>query len=182
MHSFAATLITGAIAFVATNVDDIVILTLFFSRTRQRWPIIAGQYLGFSVLIAISLAGFFGGLILPHHWVRLLGLVPVAVGIKKLFVTRDDHVGWNRVGVFEVALVTFTSGADNIGIYAPLFAVSDSAQLIELLMVFYLLLGMWCVLGYVIPRHQTVANVLRRCGHWIGPFVLIGLGVYILSN
>jgi cadmium resistance protein CadD (predicted permease) len=88
MHSFAATLITGAIAFVATNVDDIVILTLFFSRTRQRWPIIAGQYLGFSVLIAISLAGFFGGLIL----VRLLGLVPVAVGIKKLLATRDDHI------------------------------------------------------------------------------------------
>jgi cadmium resistance protein CadD (predicted permease) len=60
--------------------------------------------------------------------------------------------------------------------------VSDSAQLIELLIVFYLLLGMWFVLGYVIPRHQAVANVLERCGHWIVPLVLIGLGVYILSN
>jgi cadmium resistance protein CadD (predicted permease) len=37
MHSFAATLTTGTILFVATNVDDIVILTLFFSQIASRW-------------------------------------------------------------------------------------------------------------------------------------------------
>jgi len=182
MHSFIATLITGIISFAATNIDDMFVLTLFFSQTPRRWPVVFGQYLGFTALIAISLAGFFGGRILLHEWIRFFGLVPIAIGIKKLLVKPDDHPKRAGVSVLDVALVTFANGGDNIGIYAPLFAISAAAQLIELLAVFYLLLGVWCVAGYFIPRHRAVANALQRRGHWLVPWVLIGLGLYILSN
>jgi cadmium resistance protein CadD (predicted permease) len=42
--------IAGSTAFIATNVDDILILMLFFSQTNssfRRQHIVVGQYLGF---------------------------------------------------------------------------------------------------------------------------------------
>jgi cadmium resistance protein CadD (predicted permease) len=42
--------IAGSTAFIATNVDDILILMLFFAQTNssfRRQHIVVGQYLGF---------------------------------------------------------------------------------------------------------------------------------------
>ena len=78
---------TGITAFVATNIDDIIILLLFFAQVDanfRRRHIVIGQYLGFTLLILASLPGFFGGLIVPREWIGLLGLLPIAIGIKQL--------------------------------------------------------------------------------------------------
>jgi cadmium resistance protein CadD (predicted permease) len=79
-----------------------------------------------------------------------------------------------------VASVTFANGGDNIGIYTPLFASSNLMRLLIFLVVFYLLLGVWCVVSYFLTRQPLVAEVLTRYGHLIVPFVLIALGIYIL--
>src|SRR5437660_7814947 len=91
MRWFISALITGAIAFSATNIDDIVFLTIFFSQASRRWHVVIGQYLGFTALVVVSLIGFFGGQVLPHGWLRLFGVAPIAIGIKKLFAKRYDH-------------------------------------------------------------------------------------------
>src|SRR5438477_5897219 len=121
MNWFVSALITGAVAFSATNIDDIVFLTIFFSQTPERWRVVLGQYLGFTVLVLVSSIGFFGGQILPHQWLRLFGVAPIAIGIKKLFAKHGDHIQGVSTGTLDVATVTFVNGADNIGIYAPLF-------------------------------------------------------------
>ena len=182
MNWFISALITGAVAFSATNIDDIVFLTIFFSQASHRWHVVIGQYLGFTALVVISLIGFFGGQVLPHGWLRLFGLAPIAIGIKKLFVNRDVHIQRANTGTLDVATVTFVNGADNIGIYTPLFAISDAPRVIVLVAVLYVLLAAWCVAGYLIHRQKAVAYTLRRCGHWIVPVVLIALGIYILLN
>jgi cadmium resistance protein CadD (predicted permease) len=183
MQWLVSALITGAIAFSATNIDDIVFLTVFFSQTRHRWHVVVGQYLGFTALVLVSLIGFFGGQVLPHSWLRLFGIAPIAIGIKKLFEIRDDGTGSTvGTGITSVAAVTFVNGADNIGIYAPLFAVSDSRRLIVMVCVLYVLLAVWCAVGYLIHRHKAVAYTLKRWGHWIVPVVLMALGIYILAN
>jgi cadmium resistance protein CadD (predicted permease) len=53
--------VAGFTAFTATNLDDIVILLLFFSQVNaifQRRHIVAGQYLGFTALVLVSLPSF----------------------------------------------------------------------------------------------------------------------------
>ena len=78
---------TGVIAFSATNIDDFVILVLFFSQVNtafRRRHIVGGQYLGFTALIIASLPGFFGGLIVPRYWIGRLGLVPITIGLSLL--------------------------------------------------------------------------------------------------
>lgn len=182
MDWFVSALITGAFAFSATNIDDVVFLTIFFSQTPHRWHVVLGQYLGFTALVLVSLIGFFGGQILPHEWLRLFGVAPIAIGIKKLFAKHDDHRQRASTGTLDVATVTFVNGADNIGIYAPLFAVSDARRVIVLVIVLYVLLAAWCVAGYLIHQHRAIAYTLKRWGHWIVPLILIGLGIYILLN
>ena len=74
------------------------------------------------------------------------------------------------------------NGADNIGIYTPLFAISDAPRVMVLVAVLYALLAGWCVAGYLIHRQRTVAYTLQRWGYWIVPVVLIALGIHILLD
>ena len=197
---------TGITSFVATNIDDIVILMLFFSQSNVNFRpshIITGQYLGFTVLIIASLPGFFGGLILPLAWIGLLGLVPIAIGVKQLLNRENDDVEVQGVSgesnrsssnrsiafsiasllspqTYNVAAVTVANGGDNIGIYVPLFASSKLVSLIVILLVFYLLIGIWCIVAYLLTRQPVVAKVITRYGTALAPFVLIGLGIFIL--
>ena len=179
MHWFISALITGAIAFSATNLDDILFLTFFFSQTSRKWRVVSGQYLGFTALVLISLIGFFGGRIVPHEWIRWLGVAPILLGIKKLAAKRIDmqRTGSNTLGV---AAITFVNGADNIGVYTALFAVSDARKVIVLTVVLYSLLAVWCLIAYRIHRQQVVAAILKTYGHRLVSLILIGLGLYIL--
>ncbi len=62
------TLVQGTAAFATTNVDDILLLALYFAQTNaalRRRHIVVGQYLGFAVIIGVSLLGLLGALVLP---------------------------------------------------------------------------------------------------------------------
>lgn len=188
----ATTMITAAVIFAATNIDDIVILTLFFSQVNQSfrpWHVVTGQLLGFSALVAISLLGYLTGLVIPHQVIGLLGFLPIIIGIRQWQKRNEVQenvavAGISKSSTFSaitsVSAVTFANGGDNIGIYMPLFATSTKTELLITLIVFYVLLVVWCIAAYFLTRQATVAQILTRYGHVIVPFVLIGLGIFIL--
>ncbi|MFB2876367.1 cadmium resistance transporter [Floridanema aerugineum] len=189
----------GLTAFSATNIDDIVILSLFFSQVNtnfRRWHIVAGQYLGFTALVMASLPGFFGSLIVPQAWIGMLGIVPIAIGINSL-INRDDDDSDDEVEtehnnsvlakifspqVYGVAAVTVANGSDNISIYVPLFASSTLASLPVILAVFFSMVGVWCYAAYRLTNLTAIASTLTRHGKNIVPFILIGLGIFILCK
>ena len=202
-----STALTGAlIAFVATNIDDIIILLLFFSQVDanlHRQHIVVGQYLGFTFLIVASLPGYFGGLIVPREWIGFLGLLPIAIGVKQLISREKDTRQVQTVNsdienasasnpivsflssilnpqTYKVAAVTVANGGDNISIYIPLFAGSKLASLAVTLAVFFFMVGVWCAIAYLLTRQPTIAYVLTRYGDRVVPFVLIGLGLLIM--
>ena len=174
------------VAFAATNIDDIFVLTLFFAQKNLRhWHVVAGQYVGIAGLIAISLVGFFARLIIPHGWIGLLGVAPILIGIKKLIDWKRGNDKFTEkkpssASILTVAAVTFANGGDNIAIYIPLFANSDAPTLFITLLTFTAMIAVWCVAGYYIGHHTAVRRTIDRYGHVIVPFVLIGLGVYII--
>jgi cadmium resistance transport/sequestration family protein len=201
MEWIVTTIFTGTAAFVATNIDDIFVLMLFYSQlsaTFRRRHVVAGQYLGFAALVAISLLGFLGSLVVPREWIGLLGLLPIAIGIRKFIrqhetIEKEEFKRLERQSskssllagllswqTLSVVTVTFANGGDNIGIYVPLFASSNLARLSAILSTFFVLLAVWCYIGYLFARHPAVANILPRYAHSIVPFVFIALGVYIL--
>ncbi|BAY49497.1 cadmium resistance transporter [Scytonema sp. HK-05] len=196
-----STLITaipaGVAAFVATNIDDIVILTLLFAQVntslRSR-HIVAGQYLGFTVLVAISLLGFFGNFMLPSVWMDVSGFIPIAIGLNRLVNLEEDNSDEQPAMLssvsfpirsllspqtYSVAAITIANGGDNIGIYMPLFANTQLTSLLVILSVFFVLVGVWCYAAYLLTHQKAIALIIDRYGNSLVPFLLIGLGVYI---
>ncbi|MGI0492488.1 cadmium resistance transporter [Alkalinema pantanalense CENA528] len=200
MNGLITAIPTGLMAFMATNLDDIIILLLFFSQINQffrRQHIVTGQYLGFAVLVLASLPGFFGSVLLPRDWIGLLGLVPIAIGISRLLNADTDNseevsldfsenppwfAGLLSPQTYSVAAVTFANGGDNIGIYIPLFAHSSAEELIGILGVFFSLVGVWCYTAWRLTCIPVIAEVLTRYGNQLVPFVLMGLGGLILVD
>ena len=197
MNELLTAILTGFTAFTATNLDDIVILLLFFSQVNaafRRRHIIAGQYLGFAALVFASLPGFFGRLIFPPEWIGMLGILPIAIGIGRLLnadtdESEDLEAGQSEPSAFRsflspqtysVAAVTVANGSDNISIYVPLFASSTLENLVVILGVFFTLVGVWCYAAYRLIQMRAIADSLTRYGNHLVPFVLIGLGVAIL--
>jgi cadmium resistance transport/sequestration family protein len=189
---------TGITAFIATNLDDIVILMLLFSQVNaafRRRHIVTGQYLGFTALVLASLPGFFGGLLIPQTWIGMLGVVPIAIGVSRL-LNRDEEDAEQESPLNEttsrfaflspqacsIAAITFANGGDNIGIYVPLFANCTLESLIVILTVFLSLVGVWCYAAYRLTHVPVIAEVLTRYGNVLVPFVLMGLGVMILNE
>ena len=88
MNQYLAVLSASITTFAATNIDDAFLLTLFFARRIPARRIVAGQYVGFAAIVGISLIGVWGALAIPHRWIHFLGLLPLAIGIKRLLQAR----------------------------------------------------------------------------------------------
>ncbi|QLE49955.1 transporter [Nostoc sp. C057] len=199
MNELVTAITTGAIAFIATNIDDIVILLLFFSQINTSLRprhIVAGQFLGFTVLLILSLPGLFGGLVLSKNWIGLLGLLPMSIGISSL-VNREEDSSKEVVATTEeaeastitsffspqaysVAAVTLANGSDNISVYVPLFASSNLKSFVVIIGLFFLLLGIWCYGAYKLTHYRVIADILTRYINNFVPFILIGLGAFIV--
>ena len=78
-----------------------------------------------------------------------------------------------------VASITVANGADNVAIYAPLFATIGSGEIVTTISVFFALLGLWCLGGLLIGSRPAVIRAVDWAGAYAIPFVLIALGVYI---
>jgi cadmium resistance protein CadD (predicted permease) len=205
MNRLETALIEGAIAFAATNIDDFLLLLLFFSQVDinfRRRHIVTGQYLGFIIIIIVSLPGFFGGLVVRRQLIGLLGLLPIGIGVSQLLrrrqtieiqtvdselpqPLRNNHILSFIVSVlspqtYQVAAVTFANGGDNVSIYVPLFAGQNLISLGTILTIFFILLGIWCLLAYLLARQRNIAYILNCYGKPAVPFLLIGLGLLIM--
>jgi cadmium resistance protein CadD (predicted permease) len=89
VSSLPASAATAVALFAATNVDDLVVLALLSATSRATgrprwWEIWAGQYLGFAVLVGLSLAAGRGLSLIPARWLWLLALIPLAIGVVLL--------------------------------------------------------------------------------------------------
>jgi len=178
--------------FAATNIDDIVVLTVLFLASARGslpgWKVVAGQYLGFATLVAISVVAAAGLTIIPDEWVGLLGLIPLAIGLYGLIRTLrnrgedddDDEGSISAVGLLGVAGITIANGADNISLYTPVFRTSPVADTVVTIIVFFLLVAVWCLVARVVGTNKTVTELLERVEHWLVPAVFIGLGLFIL--
>ncbi len=169
--------------FAATNIDDLLLLALFFAKrvpTRR----VPGQYLSFVGIVGISLIGLWAALALPHGWIRLLGIVPLVIGVKELLhihIYKADAATRQGMSIISIASVTLANGADNIGVYVPFFTVSRS-NLWLILAVYMALVPLCCVGGKLLGNHSLALRSLDRYGHWLVPLVFLGVGVYVLLS
>ena len=189
-----STVITAAVLYIATAVDLLVILLIFFARanTRKEYrDIYIGQYLGSVILILVSLFLAFVLNYVPEKWVLgLLGLIPIYLGIK--VAIYDDCEGEKRakkeldekglsklVGI--VALVTVAScGADNIGLFVPYFTTINNYELVITLITFLILIFILVFTAQKLANIPGLGEIIERFSRWIMSIVYIGLGLFII--
>jgi cadmium resistance protein CadD (predicted permease) len=186
--------LVAIVAFAVTDIDDLFLLMIFYSS--QSFParqVTLGQFIGIGVLVAISVLGSLIALVIPLYVIGLLGLVPIAIGIKNLIDLRNsDRIPSMQMvpnknnsyfAFLSVAAVTISNGGDNIGVYVPLFSKYNTVDQITMLTsVFIAMAAVWCIAAYYLVNHPVLASRIRNTGNIIMPFALIGLGIYILMG
>ena len=188
-----ATIGQAMATFAVTNIDDLVLLAVFFGQARGHRAaatrVIAGQYLGFAAIVVVSIgAALLGAAVLPTGVLPYLGLLPILLGLKAAWEAwrqrgdgdPEQAEGTSAPGVWQVAAVTFANGGDNIGVYVPIFAVATIGTVATYVAVFLIGVGVWCAAGRYLASHPLVAKTFARWGHVIVPVVLIAIGVAIL--
>ncbi|MPZ44913.1 MAG: cadmium resistance transporter [Betaproteobacteria bacterium] len=199
-ESIASLIGIAALVYASTNLDDLLILAVFFADPRVRaGAVVAGRFIALAVLVLASGAAALLALAVPEEWIALLGLVPLILGMRLLLALfREGSDGESeeneaaakvenasRSGfaaqMLAVAGVSLANDGDNLGVYIPLFAATPSAIPIYVV-VFAVMTIVFCALGYLVVNNPLIGRYIRRYGDVLLPVVLIPLGLFILSD
>ena len=188
------TIVTAAILYIATALDLLVILLMFFARAKTRKEyrdIYIGQYVGSVALIVISLFFAFVLNYVPEKWILgLLGLIPIYLGIKVAIYGDSDgeerakkelnEKGLSKL-VGTIAIVTIAScGADNIGLFVPYFVTLSVPNLLITLFVFLILIFFLVFTAQKLADIPGVGEIVEKFGRWIMAVIYIALGLFII--
>jgi cadmium resistance protein CadD (predicted permease) len=197
----------AAAAFVGTNVDNAVVAMAMVAgapldRARR---IAAGQLFGFVLLVVVAAAGAAILFEFSTAVVGLLGLVPLAIGVRGLVLLarhrESDAAGDGDAterstrrrpsrfrpeqravgrGFTAAALVTIAAGGDNLAVYIPLFRVGGATNIGATAAVFVVgeALVTWLILAG--GRHPKARGAMQRVGHVAVPILLCCVGVLVL--
>jgi cadmium resistance protein CadD (predicted permease) len=196
----------AAATFVGTNVDNCVVtMTMVAGAPLERARrIAAGQVFGFVVLVAVAAAAAVLLFEFSTAVVGLLGLVPLALGVRGLVGSARHAEAGGEVAPGEqrrstrrksrrkpeeravgrsftaAALVTIAAGGDNLAVYIALFRVGGWTNLGAVAAVFVVgeTLVTWLILGG--GRHPKARAAMQRLGHVGVPVLLCCVGVLVL--
>lgn len=182
-------ILVASVAFVATNLDDLfVLLSLFSDPSLTVGEVVAGQYLGMAILVGVALTGSLAAVEIPGHSAGLLGLLPLAMGLRRLWVGGDEPVHHRRRSagaslgkVMTAAALTTASGGDNVAIYVPLLLGKSRFEGVVIVAVFAVMTAAWCSVAQLALIHPRIGVPIRRLGPSLVPWVYIALGAYSIA-
>ena len=183
-------LLAGITAFVASNIDDTFVLILLF-LTPNLLPrhVIAGQFVGIGLLVFISSLASLLVLAIPVFAIGFMGLIPLIIGIKKLYDLKEEpetieqNIKKESTSILTVAAITVSNGGDDIGAFTPLFAKYNTVNEIRVMVIMFMIMTIiWCVVTYYFIRHPIIASRVSPVSRIVSPFALIGLGIYIIFD
>ena len=201
MDSAGSSIVVGIVMFTSTNMDDLFVVSAFLADPHlARRSVVLGQFVGIGILVLVSVIAAQLAVAVPEGWVAFLGLVPLLLGVSQLQtlwhknsrelnhpeegrIRVKEHLAEHRLRsqILAVAAVTIANGGDNLGVYIPVFA-SSPHDIPIYAAVFAVMTAIWCMLGYGLVKNRAVGSVIYRYGHAALPFVLIALGLTILSG
>ncbi len=185
------TIIISIAAYIGTNLDDILLDTLYFSGLQGRKELrkaVLGKYIGVAALVCISLLAAKGLQLLSPAYIRYLGILPLLLGLKQCcehFFSKDEEADVKVSSVdpcLGMVLLTFAGGADNIGVYTPLFANFNPYEMLILLLVFVMMVSLFCIFAKKLSELPLLQKLLLNKKHVIIPVVYVVLGLYILLD
>jgi len=187
-----AFIVTAILSFISTEIDNILVMVILFANGDKvkKSHVIIGQYLSLGILTAISIMGAFGLTFLPQRYVGLLGLIPIFLGIREYLNYKKERLTpafrengkITKQGILSVTLIALVNGADNIGIYIPIFASYTAGQLVGVIAIFTVMMALWCLLAELVTKSPRIKTPLQKYRHIIVPIVFIVLGAFVIIS
>jgi len=182
-------LILIASSFVATNVDNMVLLVSWVTSRQISFRRMA---LGYAAAVtAVFLVSVFleqvSGLI-PVRYIGYLGLVPILLGLRIVLSRRQQggndstHNREAQLSIVAVATTLFSSSLDSIVVFSSLLADSDNAADATIILGYGLTAFAWLLLAGFLSRHAARLQTLTAASQWLAPLMMIVVGSYILLN
>jgi cadmium resistance protein CadD (predicted permease) len=120
---------TAFLSYIATNIDDLIVLMNFFTEATisnsslKVRHIFIGQYLGFIILLGFSLIGYGVSYAIPVQMLGFLGFLPIILGIKgfieiiieqykKCNLNVNDIVPNDQISTIELETIRYRNDID----------------------------------------------------------------------
>jgi cadmium resistance protein CadD (predicted permease) len=180
-------------AFLATNLDNFLVLVSMLAQYRDQSSAVFAGY--FAAMLILLTGGFLIGEAadsVPIEYIGLLGMIPMGLGVYGLWQllsgnadSEDDEpvtrAAWRAI-FLAVLLTQAGNGGDTLVTFGVLFADSNPAAdtLIVLALAVTAVAVAWLA-NYAL-NHRQISRLIKRYAHKITPFIMIGVGAYVLAN
>ena len=193
MNNMIAIIPVAAAAYVATNLDNFILLVALLARYRKHMAnVIAGFFASTLILVLVGMWIGKAANIVPVEYLGLLGFVPISIGVIELIQLRRGNTDATEAKeesadgaqkVFTTTLGTqLGNGADTVVIFGVLFIDSMPAADILAAITFAAMAFILVCVGVYAVRHPALCEWIDRYAHRAMPFILIIVGVYVIAN
>jgi len=180
-----------AATFVATSFDNLVLLIAFLGDARYRWGSVVVGYVVSSTLVTAVAWGLSEiADQAPAQYLGYLGLIPIAIGLNeglKLVRRRAEVPATSpgavaAKGILSVGAVMVAASGDTFAALFALFTDTADSYTIPMLAAVASAALAWCGLAVWLFSHPPLERILSGTARYVLPFLLIGIGVYILLD
>ncbi|MBE9539846.1 MAG: cadmium resistance transporter [Proteobacteria bacterium] len=185
-------LVTGS--FVATNMDNLLILVVLLgANSRRRSAVLLGFICSCIAVICVAALGVAVGSMLGAGLIGYLGVIPLALGCHMLYKSWAGHHGEDealnapsnstepKIWLSTFVLMLSNSG-DSIAVFLPLLAESGRAAILVIVCSYLAMAVLWAGLSYMISGQRELARRIEHRAEKIVPWIMIGVGIYILMD
>lgn len=185
------TIIAAMITYIATSIDEIPILFLFYTKLGNRGKgkiITLSYFIGTFLLISLGLLGAFGLGQIPQLWIiGLFGLIPFVLGIKILFDGEDEDEEkavtsaskYKTLGV-QVFAITIGLGVDDLSVYIPLFTTITGWEIVHMILVYTIGTAILCCISYQLIHINRLTRYIQKYERFILGIVFVAIGVMVI--
>lgn len=187
-----ATILTIIITFIATGIDEMLVLILLFAHARNQQQIrqvYIGQQIGMTFILLLVIIAISGISTFAGKWTGLLGILPIILGIMELMEDEDDDDDspgiLNKISMFSnlsvrVAIIAIVGGAEELAIYVPYFTSLNWDEVILAIIIFIIMIPIWSAICHMVGSMKNIYQFVKRFQRIIIPVVFIGIGIKVL--
>lgn len=193
-------ILTSMTIFLASSIDDLIVLTLHLaskSHKKNKFSqkeISYGYFIGIFILVFLSLFVSVPMMGISYKYLGFLGLIPIYRGVALLlhinkevstFVELPDHKfvdflkNYFSPNLLIMVAITLVNGGDNVSMYIPFFS-SIKYYVILIVPLFFVYNYYWLKLSQKLVELKQINYVLSKHGNKIVPYLMIGVGIYII--
>ncbi|MFT6956437.1 MAG: cadmium resistance protein CadD (predicted permease) [Halieaceae bacterium] len=189
----AISLVT-VVSFIFTNLDNLILAVVVLgSRPDQPLPVQLGMVSAAVLILLVSLLALAIGRTIDVGVLGYLGLAPIGIGLYTLFysgrmvpVAGDEAASAKSGSSWAIWLSTTTlllsNSGDSLALLLPLLVESNADSVMVVAVVFIGCAVVWAVLAKLLSRQPLLMRKLQDRGERLVPWIMIGVGIYILLD